>query len=131
MSYELEIIPDTRIALFCWTGPITLEDREENRHCVMQFCQENSLDQLIIDTRQEINKTRTMQMFDFAAAIPKRMRGLHIAVIRNADDVEIQFGEAVAVNRGATLRAFLTLEDAQRWLEAETVRPINSDPGDS
>ena len=66
MNFELKIIPDTRIAFFCWSGPITLEDREENRHCVMQLCQEDSIDQLIIDTRQEISETRTMQMFDFA-----------------------------------------------------------------
>ena len=130
MKYELKILPNTKIAIYCWSGEMTLKDREDSRHHVMQFCQENSINQVILDTRQEINKTRTMQMFDFAAAIPERMRGLRIAVIRQADDEEIKFGENVAINRGANLRTFLTLEDAQRWIESETAtpdKPVQSD----
>lgn len=127
MSYELKILPDTRIAIFCWSGDMTLKDRDDSRHRVMQFCQENSIHKVILDTRQEINKTRTMQMFDFSATIPEHMRGLRIAVIRQSDDGEIKFGENVARNRGANLRTFLTLEDAQSWLESEIVKPINPD----
>ena len=38
MNYELKIIPNTKIAIYCWSGEITLKDREDSRHHVMQFC---------------------------------------------------------------------------------------------
>ena len=131
MNYELKIIPDTRIAYFCWSGPITLEDRKEGRERIVQFCRENSIIQVIVDTREQINKARTMQMFEFAADLPEVMRGFHIAIVWQPDDKETRFVETVAANRGAIIRTFLTLEDAQRWLESKQPTPNRSDPGDS
>jgi hypothetical protein len=129
MNYELKIIPDTRIAFFCWSGPITLEDRKKNVETIAQFCQDNGVDQLIVDTCQQINETSTIQMFDFSTHIPKAMRGVRIAVVRHPSDEETQFGENVAANRGAQSRSFDTLEEARRWLEGKDKNTQQEDSG--
>ena len=121
MSYELKIIPGTELAFFCWSGDMTLKDREVSRDHIVRFCKERSISKIILDTRKQINKTQTMQLFDFVTALPEHMRSMCIAIIRHAMDKEIQFAENVAANRGANIRSFLTLEDAQSWLESETV----------
>ncbi len=116
MSAEISIIPGTQIALFCWTGEITLEGRINNVSTIMQFCRENRVANLIVDLRQQINKTSTMQMFDFASSLPDATRGLKIALVTLHDDEDIAFAENVAANRGATTRMFETIDDAMVWL---------------
>ena len=125
MNYELTIMPGTRIVLFRWSGPITLKDRKRNLERVLQFCRENGIGQVIVDTRQQVNKTTTMQMFAFAATLPKAAPWFHIAIVRHPFDEEIKFGENVAANRGAIVRSFVTLEEAQRWLETKDAGPIS------
>ena len=119
VNYELNIIPDTRIALFCWSGPIALKEREENVRVMAQFCRENGISQLIVDTRKQVSETTTMEMYHFGAAIPKVMSGIQIAVVCRQSDRDTQFGETVAANRGAKSRSFETIEEAKRWLAAK------------
>ncbi len=118
MSYELTIMPGTQIALFCWSGPITFEDRKRNLERIKQFCSENGINQLIVDTRQQVNRTTVTQMRDFGILVLKAMRGVQIALVHHSTDRETQYGEDVAANRGANSRSFETLEEAQRWLNA-------------
>ena len=116
MSYELTIMPGTQIALFCWSGPITPEDRKRNIKCIAQFCSENGISQVIYDARQQVNKTSMMQMFNIGTTVPKAFRGIQIAVVRHPSDKETKFYEDVVANRGADSRSFVTLEEAQSWL---------------
>ena len=116
VSYDLTIMPETQIGLFCWSGPITVEDRKKNLDRIATFCEENGLTRLIVDTRQQVNRTSTMQMFDFSAMVSKVMGGVRIAIVRHTTDAETQFGEDVAANRGACSRSFSTVEEAQDWL---------------
>ncbi len=118
MSYELTTMPGTQIALFCWSGPITLEDRKKNIEVVKQFCSENGISQIIVDTRQQAHMTSMMETFEFGTLLSKGMRGIQFAIIRHPSDREAAFVDDVAANRGARCRSFFTLEEAQRWLDA-------------
>ncbi len=118
MSYELTIMRGTQIALFCWSGPIALEDRKRNLECLTQFCSENGISQVIVDTRQQVHMTSTMENFEFGTLLSKAMRGIQFAIVRHSSDEEVQFADNVAANRGARCRSFVTLEEAQRWLNA-------------
>ena len=71
----------------------------------------------------------TTEMFNFAAALANAAHGLRLAVVRNATDKDITFGENVATNRGAVVRSFDTAEEAQQWLEAEDTTPDAPDTG--
>ncbi len=118
MSYELTIMPGTQIALFCWSGPITFEDRKKNLEHLTQFCSENGISQVIVDTRQQVHRTSSVQNFAFGELLSKAMRGIQFAIVRHSSDKEVQFADNVAANRGARCRSFVTLEEAQRWLNA-------------
>jgi len=116
VNYELNIIPDTRIALFRWSGLITLKERKKNVEVVAQFCRENGISQLIVDTRKQVSETTTMEMYHFGAAIPKVMSGIQIAVVCRQSDRDTQFAETVAADRGAESHSVKTVEDAKKWL---------------
>ncbi len=118
LNYELTIVPGTQIALFCWSGPITLEDRQRNLERLTQFCSENDISQVIVDTRQQVHMTGTMENFDFGVLLSKAMRGIQFAIVGHSSDDEVEFVDNVAANRGAHCRSFVTLEEAQRWLNA-------------
>ena len=122
----MKIIPGTRIVSFSSSGPVTLADREKNLERIVEYCREHGCTQVLVDTRQQINKMTTTEMFNFAASVPEATRGLQIALVRNADDSSIAFGDNVAANRGAAVRSFETTEEAQQWLEAE--EPTSDEP---
>jgi hypothetical protein len=130
MTYELKVIPDTQIALFCWSGLVTLEERMENIKIMAQFCKEKGISQLIVDTRQQISDTLTMDMYDFGAAIAKVMRGIRIAVVCRPSDKDTQFGETVAANRGADSHVVFATEEAMSWLAAVEVKLDKPDASD-
>jgi hypothetical protein len=65
MKNELTIIPGTRIALFCSSGPVEFEDRMRNVERMAQFCDENSIKHLIVDIRQQESKTERSELRSF------------------------------------------------------------------
>lgn len=115
--YSLALIPDTEIALFHWSGPITLADRRENTRRMAQFCESHGVRRLIIDGRDQLSKTGTIDSFAFGKEVPSEMRGLIVAVVHRSDDKSLRFIETVASNRGSFTRSFLTIEEARAWLE--------------
>jgi hypothetical protein len=131
MKFELAIIPGTRIALFRSLGSIEFEDRMRNVEHIAQFCNVNSITHLIIDIRQQVSKATTIQMFNLGTLVPKAWRGILFAVVCQSSDIESQFGETVAANRGAISHLFTTVEEAQKWLERKGIAPNKPDAGDA
>ena len=117
-SYSIDLIPGTRIALFHWVGPITLQDRRNNRDVITEFCRQHQVSDVIIDGRDQESRTTTMESFNFGSEVPAGFRGLRLAVVYRPDDDSLQFIEAVAGNRGSATRAFLDIAEAQAWLES-------------
>ena len=116
--YTLEIIPQSDIALFHWYGPITLEDRRQNVKRMVSFCHEQGVKNLIIDGRDQLSKTETVEAFEFGSEVPINMKGLRIAVVCRPDDIVLKFIETVAHNRGAITNNFASVELARYWLES-------------
>ena len=130
MKYTLEIIPGTRIALYQWTGPITLEDRRRNRKEVIEFCQKEGVRSVLIDGREQVSKTGTMETFSFGTELPEEVRGFRIALVHRPDDDSLPLIATVAANRGWTTKSFLNIDEARAWLEAMEEPPNKPDPGD-
>ena len=130
MTYELKVIPNTQIASFCWSGLVTLKERKKNVKIMAQFCRENGISQLIVDTRQQLSDTLTIDMYDFGAAIPKVMRGIQVAVVCRPSDKDTQFGETVAADRGAESHLVYSIEEAMNWLAAVEVKLDKPDASD-
>jgi len=65
------------------------------------------------------NQVSTMEMYDICETLVQLFgRCKKVAhVDRNPGDLDLnQFGETIAVNRGLEIRAFATVEDAEKWL---------------
>ena len=120
-SYTIALIPGTRIALFHWVGPITLDDRRTNRDVIVNFCEEHGINDVIIDGRDQESKTSVMESFNFGTEVPAGFRGLRLAVVHRPDDESLQFIEAVAGNRGSSTKSFVTVDEARTWLEAADI----------
>ncbi len=118
MKYTLSVIPDTRIAMFRWQGPITLEDRRRNRKRIVEFCEHEGVKGVIIDGRDQESKMSIMETFSFGEEVPTEMRGIAIAIVYRPGDRALTFIDTVAANRGSTIKSFLYVDEAQAWLEA-------------
>lgn len=114
----LQVLPDTQIALCRWSGPMTLEDRVKCRQQMVEFCNSQNVDNLLIDGREQRSRTDIVDSYDFAKDVPEEMYGLNIAVVHRPDDESLRFIETVAFNRGAQTRAFTDYDAALRWLES-------------
>ena len=129
MKSELSIIPGTRIALFIWVGPITLDDRERNRKEIVAFCQKEGVKNVIIHGLHQEPQTGLMQDFGFGEELPTEMRGFNIAIVRSREDKTLKFIDNVAANRGANTKSFHTLEEAQVWLTPKVSMPSKAMDG--
>jgi len=130
VTYELKVIPNTQIASFCWSGLVTLKERKKNVKIMAQFCRENGISQLIVDTRRQISDTSTTDMYDFGTSIPKVMRGIQIAVVCRPSDKDTRFGEQVAADRGVESHLVYSIEEAMSWLAAIGVKLDRPDASD-
>lgn len=110
-------LPNSEIGLSHWSGPITAQDRAQNLERMTEFCQENGLSRLLIDGRDQVNKTGVMDSMAFGASVPDAFRGLNVAVVHRPDDETLSFIEAVAFNRGSGTKAFTDYDEAVAWLE--------------
>lgn len=117
-QYELSIIPGTQIALFHWKGPISIDDRKNNRKIIADFCAKEAIQSVIVDGRDQKPTTSTMETFKFSKEIPREFRGLRVAVVHACNDNSLKFLCTVAANRGAAMKEFHSIEEAQAWLES-------------
>ncbi len=118
--YTLEVMPGGQIARFHWRGPITLRDRQDNVHRMVEFCRERQIQCLLIDGRDQEAVGPIVENFDFGSTVPMEMRGLRIAVVHRLDDETLPFIETVAFNRGGNTQSFIDTEAALEWLEPFT-----------
>ncbi len=116
--YILQIIPDSQIALFHWVGPITLKDRRQNIQRMVEFCETHGVRNLIVDGRDQVSETGTMDSFNFGRDVSVEMRGLRIAVVYRFNDDSLPFISTVAHNRGALTKDFHSIDEARTWLES-------------
>ncbi len=97
---------------------MTLADRVQCRQQMVEFCNVQSVDNLLIDGREQQSRTDIVDSYEFAKDVPREMHGLNIAFVHRPDDESLRFIETVAFNRGANTRAFTDYDAALRWLES-------------
>ena len=119
VQVTLTTLPDGETALFRWIGPITADDRAQNLKQLTDYCSENNLAKLLIDGREQENRTGVMDSYAFGATVPEAFKGLTVAVVHRPDDETLAFIETVAFNRGSGTKAFTDYDDAVVWLEGQ------------
>jgi hypothetical protein len=117
MECDLRILPEGRIVISSFTGPIKTENRYRNRDRTLSFCRENGISLLIVDTRGQDSQSTTTEIYKFAKDLATEAIGFRIAFVRDSDGRDIQFMENVAANRGCQCMSFQSFEDSVQWLE--------------
>jgi hypothetical protein len=76
-----------------------------------------SVHKVLVDARGVMGTISTLERYKYASLLAEHLRGLQVAFVLNKSmrDFE-QFGETVAINRGAHIRVFIDLENAYEWL---------------
>jgi hypothetical protein len=128
MAFELTAIAGGRVALARSTGTITAGERIANRDATITFCKENNIQKVIVDTSGQTCHSTTMEVFRFGSSSVDEIRGLRVAFLPAAEDRDIAFIDAVAGNRGATVRVCRSMEEAMAWLESMDKKPSRPSP---
>ena len=76
------------------------------------------LTKVLVDEREMCYHLTTVDSFESGKFVAEMSHfGITAAVVYNLDgEADSRFWETVAVNRGATLRAFGDIDDAEKWL---------------
>ena len=104
---------------------------------IQQFCEKmpklargSGVPKILVDYRDTPNTLSTMRRYRYATEIAKHSRGIKIALVQDASLRDpTRFGETVAVNLGANIRLFYTLEDPYDWLEVEPASKLDAGDG--
>ncbi len=86
---------------------------------MLRECQERRCSRVLIEERLDGPRLGPVDVFDIAAGGSSRIGGLlqaiaYVDVYGVADTMKL--AETVAVNRGAPVRIFVTVADAEKWL---------------
>jgi hypothetical protein len=106
------------------TGRLTVQAIEASRRAVAELAAERRLAHILLDLSGATSGLAPAEIFELCASqgfvLPPCAT---VAVVHRPDQFSAEdggFAETVSLNRGVRLRAFTSLEAAQRWLGAET-----------
>ncbi|MGI9515962.1 MAG: hypothetical protein ACR2NP_02855 [Pirellulaceae bacterium] len=85
------------------------------------------MSKVIVDGRDQMPETGTLDSFNLGKEVPHELRGLQIAVVHRPEDRSLPFIAMVANNRGSQASSFVDFDGAQRWLESLPEPPIHPD----
>ena len=104
------------------TGKNSVENMHAYLEELVRECAARGDRRVLIEERLVGPRLGMVDVFDLASAVSERARGLFEAIayvdINAENDLNIKFGENVAVNRGLRVRVFRKIEDAAEWLKS-------------
>ena len=119
MSFDLTFIQKSDYLHAVVTGLNTRENVEAYLANVLRECQELRCSRVLIEERLEGPRLGPVDVFDIAAGASNRIGGVLQTIayvdVNGAIDT-MKFAENVAINRGAPVRIFATVADAEKWL---------------
>ena len=116
MEYTIITIPNTDIAYFKRGGSVDLDSRKDNRKCILDYCNKNGLQKVIVDARAQKSGLSILECFNFGAEIAVLMKEIRIAVLYKEGDESIDYTVKSAASRGMQIRGFFEKSEAIQWL---------------
>jgi len=122
MAYNLKVIPISEFLRSDVTGVVDLKASRELLKGLVEICEKENLDRILIDGREASSSASTVDVWTLANDLGTLglSREYRVAVLnRPKDDFDrMAFLELCATNRGYQLRAFRDFEEAFTWLTA-------------
>ena len=128
MDYEVKKRPG--FILVTVTRRVTTEMARSICETIPALAREWGVSNVLIDVQNIPSPTNDIERYQYAVQLAQHFGGLAVAFVRPQSYHDPRnFGETVAVNRGANLRVCSTLDEAYDWLGVQPAdRP---DSGDS
>lgn len=84
---------------------------------IADHCRQHEVKRVAIDVRQLQGDMEFMDWFDLGKSNGLHEIGIHkLAIVTMADQENTRFAATVAVNRGATVKVFVDLDEAEQWI---------------
>ncbi len=87
---------------------------------IARHCEQERLDKVLIDATEVELKVGVFQRFQLGLEIVKEWDSKFTVACVAKPEIVNRMTENTAVNRGARIRAFLSMEEALQWLKIET-----------
>ena len=121
MPYRIEFLEDKGIVLVESIGELTYKEFVKETQEAQELARKKNTRLFLSDCSRLIVKAGTLELFDFPAMYqrigsPKTSK---IAVLMSGDtttDKDIRFYETVCQNRGWQVMAFMSRDEAVKWL---------------
>jgi hypothetical protein len=125
MPHDVRIIAATEFLQSTVEGTIDYGSSEQILRQIAEACREHDQHHVLIDGRKVPERSLSvLDLYQLASSLQAYGFGPshRIAILCNTGDSSerAKFFELVAVNRGASVRAFDKLEEAWEWLSEET-----------
>jgi hypothetical protein len=120
MDWSIEVRQDGDILVATVTGELDLKAYLSARDQIRKHLDATHSRSVLFDIRATVLHLSTLDVFDAASSNPGVIPGgTRYAIVFSPQGVpasNISFGETVASNRGAMLRAFSDISQARQWL---------------
>jgi hypothetical protein len=125
MAFEVTITKKPTHTHFIITGENTVENTLGYLEEIHRECTTNNYSCILIEERLDGNLLGTLNSYDIVSKASKKGFGIFKAIAFvdiNADKSALKFIEDLAVNRSLPARAFLTVEEAEKWLTGKVTK---------
>lgn len=119
MTYKITVIQKPTYAHFIVEGENTAENTLQYLRDIYQECTAGSHKRILIEERLEGNLLGTMDIYDIISTVSHDFLGFFKAIAYvdiHLENKTINYIENLGVNRSLPLRAFPTVEEAEKWL---------------
>lgn len=117
MSFEREIIKQGDTLVIRYHGEYTDQTFEEGTSIFNQlkmYCRQEDCSKALIDAREISVDLNVISLFRIGEKVAESTKSIQLAILANVED---EFFENVAYNRGANMRIFTSESRASNWLD--------------
>ncbi|MBU8922073.1 MAG: hypothetical protein KOO63_09670 [Bacteroidales bacterium] len=117
MAEKVTIREDLQIIQVDSYGDVNAEDLKKSLETVFKIRQEQGLTRVLVDATRETSLPSTPRVFEFGSQLAELLRGMKFALATSPEtDRDLRFLVTVAINRGAQVSVFDSVDDALVWL---------------
>jgi hypothetical protein len=125
MGLDLQVERKADYLLITVSGGFDLESAKDAARRIIEFCEAHKQSKALVDCRNVAGPLSTIERYDYATFVAdlhtryalEHGAPLRVAYVGNEPLIDpSRFGETVAVNRGALLKATTDMGEARAWL---------------
>lgn len=119
MTQEVKLDSNKRLLYVAFDRNSTVDSWKASLGELVRLSAESGITRAILDARRQESLASTTELYRFASNLPRHMA---FAFLYDRNLAEYQFLETVAVNRGLSVKSFVSEQEASDWLRNQPDR---------